>query len=480
MSDFLFGMEYTLETTLIAAAISFVVSAVLVWLMMVAANRARLNQLRATLQKEITSSEQQRMQLGTDLNNLQQKVQQTELKVTEQTAQIAELEKDKQAVQTQAERASALELSFNQKSQEFTQLSQRLQESETRQKSLQQSLDNSLAEKNAAISALTVSLDEQKNQVSKLEQSLQTQQTELSQQAKLAQQQLEQNLQALQTELAQLQQAKLVQQQQLETALQELQTELAQTQQSKLEQQQETEKTLQELQTALAQAQQHKLEQQQQLEGATLQLERLEQRLADRSAKAGAVKSPENLEQQQTIQRLQESNQALEKKLQESEAVINELAAKTAKKPATVESELTQKIAELNTALTEQGNYIFRLEYDLEVKKALLGDKNSPLKVIPAAIIAKQEQAEARIIELEQLLNPKHKAAKKPIEKVQPKPSESLNAATKQLEEITDKAKHLPDQFKNFYQKILTKKTEQTSQAKSSESSTLKKSQPEK
>ncbi len=487
MPDFLLGLEYNLETTLLAAAISFVVSAILIWLMMAAASRSRLNQLRTTLEKEITSSEQQRMQLGTDLNSLQQKNQLTELKITEQAAQIAELEKnnqelekDKQAAETEAKRTSMLELSLNQKNQEFAQLTQRLQESENKQESLKQSWEVSLAEKDAAINELTTELNQQKAQVSQIEQKFLMQQTELAEQAKATQQQLEQNLQQLQTEFAQLQQAEVQQQQQLETALQELHSERQQSQQNQVEQQQQAEKKLQELQTALTQAQQSKLEQQQQLEGATLQLERLEERLTDRSAKSAGARSPETLAQQQTIERLQESNQALERKLLESEAAIKELVAKNAKKPATVELELTQKIAELNTALAEQGNYIFRLEYDLEVKKALMSDKNSPLKTIPAAIIAKQEQAEARIIELEQKLNPKRKEVKKTVEKTQASPVDMLNPAKQQIDEIADKAKHLPDQFKGFYQKILAKKTEETASSKPSESVEPKKSQPKK
>ena len=403
MPHFLVGMDFNLEAMLLALAISFVISVILIWGVVAPINKSRLNQLRTRLEKDILNSEQQRMQLGSELNNLQQKIQKTELKVTEQTARITELEKDRQAAKAEAERASALELSLNQKNQEFAQLTGRLQESEKKLENLQQNWQTSVAEKEAAINSLTDTLNQQKAQTA----------------------QAEQNLQQLQIEFNELQQAKI--------------------------------------------------EQQQQLEGTILQVERLEQRLADRSAK-----SPETLEQQQTLQRLQESNQTLERKLQESETVINEVKAKNEKKTAPVEAELIQKIAELNTTLTEQGNYIFRLEYDLEVKKALINDNNSPLKTIPAAILSKQEQAEARIIELEQKLNPKRKDVKKTVEKIQPKQLEIPTPTKQQIDEIADKAKQLPDQFKGFYQKILAKKTQETPAPKSSNASDSKKSEPKK
>lgn len=411
MPNFLLGLEYNLETTLLAAGISFVLAAGLVWLMMAATCRSRLTQLRMTLEKEITTSEQQRMQLGTDLNNLQQKIQQTELKATEQTAQIAQLEKDKQAAQTQAERTLTLESSLNQKNQELAQLTQRVQESEkirTQLQQAQQSWQTNLAEKEAILAekevtlgTLTATVDEQTAQIIQLEQNLQEQQTHL------------------------------------------------------------------------VQAQQANTEQQQQLDHATLQLQQLEQQLltAQTAKPPVLTESVETWEQQQARIQLQESHQALEEKLADNESVIKELQAALATaqaepKPAAInDPDLTKKlsdqqatIASLNTTLAEQANYLFRLEYDLEVKKSIINNRDYPLQGIPAAIVAKQEAAQVRIDELEQLLSPKQKATKKTLEKTQSKSSELLNPAKQQLEEIADKAKHLPDRFKGFYQKILTKK----------------------
>lgn len=429
MPEFLQGMEFNYETMLLATAISFIIAVILIGVIVAPINRSRLKKLRTALEKEITNSEQLRMQLGTELNALQQKFHQTEVKITEQTAQITQLEKEKQAAQAQAERVPTLDLSLNQKNQELSQLTLRLQEYEKQQASLQESWKSSLAEKDATINGLTASLDEQKLQIAQIEQ--------------------------LQTEFTELQHAKHELQQQLDNTLQQLQTKLAEAEQSKLEHQQQSEKNRQQLQSELMQVQQSKLELQQQLDSSLLQAERLEQRLTERVAKSGGGGKPsEKLEQQQTILRLQDSNQALEKKLLETEAVVNELTARNAKKPADVETELSQKIAALNTALSEQSNYIFRLEYDLEVKKALMSDKNSPLKTIPAAILAKQEQAEARILELEQKLNPKRKDVKKTVEKIESKPLELLNPAKHQLDEIADKATHLPEYFKGFFKKL--------------------------
>ena len=122
MPSFLLDLSYTLETTLLAAAISFVLAAGLIWLMMKMVCRSRLTQLRTTLEKEISASEQQRTQLATDLSHLQQKLQQTELNIAEQSAQIAELEHAKQAAQTEAEQALALKSSMSQQDNELEEL----------------------------------------------------------------------------------------------------------------------------------------------------------------------------------------------------------------------------------------------------------------------------------------------------------------------------------------------------------------------
>jgi hypothetical protein len=414
MPNFLLSIEYNLETTLLAAAISFVLTSVLVWLMMLTANRSRLNQLRISLEKEMTASEQQRMQLGAELNNLQQKIKQTETKVTEKTAQITELEKYTQSVQAELEKNAALQIAVNQKNQEFSQLNQRLQASEKNQTALQQAQQTWQAdreEKDIHIKTLTTTLDRQSVD-------LQEQAATLDEQA-----------------------SKVV-------AL---------------------EQTLQQQQAELAQAQQINLNQQQQLENTMLQVQDLQQRLTEQTVTSLWTENQQQPFEQPSLAQLEERNQALERKLLENQQLIDELQAVITtqteqRPPVVIESELskmlasqTAKITQLNATLAEQANYLFRLEYDLDVKKALISHQNSPLQSIPAALVAKQEQALARIDELEQLLNSKRKIVEKSAEKIYFKPLELLNPAKQQLEEIADKAKYLPIQFKAFYQKILPK-----------------------
>jgi chromosome segregation ATPase len=402
---------------------------------------SRLSQLRTSLEKEITSSEQQRMQLGTDLNLLQQKTQQIEQKITDQSTQLALLEQEKQTLQTQANKASALEASVNQCNQKINDLTQQLQTSENNRAELEQTHQNALSEKEAAIATLTAAVNEQAAQIAEIEQ---------------LQQNWENSLAEKEAEIATL--SATISEQTAEVA--EL-TQVSQDQQSQL-----------------TQAQQDNTELQRQLDSTALHLERLEQRHAEHAAKpVASVDRGENKEQLETIAALQENVAVLEKQLAEGQVSITELQAKLATKaevqPQPVNDSALSKtirqqeatIAELNEALAAQANHLFRLEYDLEVKKALISNHNTPLKEIPAAIVAKQEEAEARLLELESKFNIKPKAAKKNEEKAQPKPklkqpspSELLNPAKKQLDELTDKAKHLPDSFKGFYKKILSKK----------------------
>jgi hypothetical protein len=414
MPNFLLSIEYNLETTLLAAAISFVLTSVLVWLMMLTANRSRLNQLRISLEKEMTASEQQRMQLGAELNNLQQKIKQTETKVTEKTVQITELEKYKQSVQAELEKNATLQIAVNQKNQELSQLNQRLQVAEKNQTALQQAQQTWQAdreEKDIRIKTLTTTLDRQSVD-------LQEQAATLEEQA-----------------------AKVV----------------------------TLEQTLQQQQAELAQAQQVNLNQQQQLDNAMLQVQDLQQRLTAQTVTSLWTENQQHPFEQPSLAQLEERNQALERKLLENQQFIDELQAVITtqteqRPPVVIESELSKmlanqeaKITQLNATLAEQANYLFRLEYDLDVKKALISHQNSPLQSIPAAIVAKQEQALARIDALEQLLNSKRKIVEKSAEKTYFKPLELLSPAKQQLEEIADKAKYLPHQFKVFYQKILPK-----------------------
>ncbi len=192
-------------------------------------------------------------------------------------------------------------------------------------------------------------------------------------------------------------------------------------------------------------------------------MQQLKQQLAEQAAQPA-----ETVEPQQPGIEFQQSYQALEKKLADSEAVIQELQAELAAaqqaKPAAVDPGLIKKladqeaaIAELNATLAGQANHFSRLEYDLEVKNAIIRDYNRPLEGIPAAIVAKQEEAQARIAELERALNPQRKVAENTLEMTQAKPLELFSPAKQKIEEITDAAKHFPEQFKGFYQKILSK-----------------------
>ena len=477
MPSFLLDISYNLETTLLAVAVSFVLAAGLIWLIMAAVCRSRLTQLRMTLEKEITTSEQQRTQLSTDLNNLQQKAQQTELNIIDQAAQIAQLEKDKQTAEIEVKRALALKSSISQHNQKLaelnrcleedfqlesidiqpvanstqselfwqkhyqviSQLSQRLHEAEKARTELQQeqqSRQGNLAEKDAAVSALTAAANEQAERAGQLEQALQEQQIQFTQQQQHWQSSLTEKDAAFST---------------LTVIANERAERVGQLEQS-----------LQEQQIQLTQEQQFKVEQQQQLDHAALQLQQLKQQLVEQAAQPIDI-----LEQQHPGIEFQENYQALEKKLADSESVIKELQAElmaTQTGPVTVDPDLIKKLAdqeaaitELNEALAGQANHLFRLEYDLEVKNAIIRDHDSALQGIPATIVAKQEQAQARIAELERMLNPQQKVAENTLGKTQSKPLELFNPAKQKIEEITDAAKHFPGQFKGFYQKMLSK-----------------------
>ncbi|MFI3158579.1 MAG: hypothetical protein QX199_20745 [Methylococcaceae bacterium] len=523
MPSFLLDISYNLETTLLAVAVSFVLAAGLIWLIMAAVCRSRLTQLRMTLEKEITTSEQQRTQLSTDLNNLQQKAQQTELNIIGQAAQIAQLEKDKQTAEIEVKRALALKSSISQHNQKLielnrcleedfqlesidiqpvanstqselfwqkhyqviSQLSQRLHEAEKARTELQQeqqSRQGNLAEKDAAVSALTAAANEQTERAGQLEQALQEQQIQFTQQQQHWQSSLTEKDAALST-LTVIANERAERVGQLEQSLQEQQIQLTQEQQNwqsslteqnavvssltataneQAERVRQLEQTLQEQQIQLTQEQQFKVEQQQQLDHAALQLQQLKHQLAEQAAQPIDI-----LEQQHPGMEFQENYQALEKKLADSESVIKELQAEliaTQTGPVTVDPDLIKKlanqeaaIAELNETLAGQANHLFRLEYDLEVKNSIIRDHDSPLQGIPATIVAKQEQAQARIAELERMLNPQQKVAENTLGKTQSKPLELFNPAKQKIEEITDAAKHFPGQFKGFYQKMLSK-----------------------
>lgn len=569
MPDFLLGMEYNLETTLLASGISFILAAILVWVIMAMTSRSRLTKLRTTLEKEITASEAQRMQLGTDLNQLQQKLQQTELKVTEQAAQITELT---QRNLSEAEKAQ-------------TELQQ-----------AQQSWQARLTEKDQAASALTATVNEQTARIIALEHNLQQQQTlahhydaminaEIEKHAHLSKHEettiipedstlrrhyltllranieknkaprptdstlrrhydamldaelekhlachsekevivvakplgvldlqqtgikLRKSYQALEKNLAdsaavikELQAKLQAAQRQITTpsnqaAITALNTTLSEQSNyvSRLEYDLEVKKSiisdhdtpLHDMPVAIVAKQEEDHARIVELEG-----------LLDFKDKTGkhSAESLQTHNQQVGSPKSQESYQALQQKLADSEALIKELqtaltTAQTQTNPATVNSDLTKKLAsqeaaivELNAALAEQANYLSRLEYDLEVKKSLLNNQHEPLQEIPAAIVAKQQEAQARIAELERLLNPKQKSAQKISEKTQSTSSELLNPAKQQIEEMSDKTKHFSEQLKGFYNRVLGNKVEekQVVQPKSSELLDSKKSQPEK
>lgn len=562
MPSFLLDLNYTLETTLLAAAISFVLAAGLIWLMMKMVCRSRLTQLRTTLEKEISASEQQRTQLATDLNHLQQKLQQTELNIAEQSAQIVHLEHAKQAAQTEAEQALALKSSITQQNnkleelnkaleQEFqldavdvqsdadstqselawhkhyqiiNRLSQRLHEAEqvrTELQQEQQSRQGSWAEQEAAVSALTAAANQQAERAGQLEQALQDQQIQFTQQQQQWQNSLNEKDAALSTltviaderaeRVGQLEQALQAQQIQLTQEQQQWQSRLAEKdaaigaltagvneqaeragqleqslqQHTQLTQQQQNlhsslaEKdaaisalntTINEQAERIGQLEQSLQEQhipfnqdrQQQLDSAVLQVQELKRQLAEQESQTENA-----LARQQPGMELQENYQALEKKLADSEAVIQELRsalAATPTEPVATAADLIKKIAdqealiaELNETVTGQANHLFRLEYDLEVKSAIIRDHDSPLEGIPAAIVAKQEEDQARIAELERALKPQQKTAQNTLEKTQEKPLELFNPAKQKIDEITDAAKHFPDQLKGFYQKLLSK-----------------------
>jgi hypothetical protein len=477
MPDFLLSFEYNLETTLLAILISTVVVAGFVWLTMSAVCRSRSKQLQTALEQQTTITEQQRTQLESertrlesDLSNLKQQHQEIELKLTEKNAQTEQLEKEKQALQTEAERALALESYICQRNQQLAEL------------------DNQLAQQLQFAIAAPVATDSNQGEllwqrhqqvIAQLQQRLLANVENQNQLAQL--QQAEQTWQAtvVEKETALGEMNNKVEQQtaqlsELEQNLQQQHIEFEQLQQTQAEQQQlllQEQQTKAELQQLLAQEQQAQSQSLQQLESLTLQLQQLEQQLAAQATVTESVVNTQGAELAglQQAYELQQAYQVLEQKLIDSEAHIKQLQAELTqaqeqpKAQPTIDwdrkfTEQEATIAKLNSSLAEQANYLDRLEYDLEVKKLIIKDQKYPLQGVPATIVARQEADQARIDELENRLSPNKKSVKKTVEKVPAKPRELLNPATEQIEKITEKAKHFPEQIKGFYQKFLPKK----------------------
>jgi chromosome segregation ATPase len=469
MPNFLLEMEYTLETAVIALVIGFILGSFLIWLIKSLSIQARLSKVRQELQQEITASEQQRMQLATELNNLQQKIQQTDVKISEQSESIAQLEQEKHAIQSELTRIVTLEAEIKQKSQTITELSEKLQQTESLQQQLQQAqqdqqaLQNAQAEKEAAIAVLTQIGNERQA-------ALQTQTELTEQQAAVAKEQT-----AIANELSE----------QVKFLEQDLQIQQAEKAGLVLE----------------------KSQLQQQLEQTASKMQDLEQQLNLQAERYGKLihQPAQNSELEEQLRSLQRELAMREEAVATLENELSQVKAKLQAQPqpeavnvspAKADEGLTKKLAEqdatiagLNNALAEQANLIFRLEYDLETKKALLADQKRPLQAIPAAIVAKQEQADAKIAELEFRLNPKKakqaektsSSAEKPAVKLAefmpklpefkslpdfksklaeltPKFPKVSSAKQEEVAEIADKVEQIPERVKGFFSKFLSKK----------------------
>lgn len=152
-------------------------------------------------------------------------------------------------------------------------------------------------------------------------------------------------------------------------------------------------------------------------------------------------------------------------------------------------AEKEASIAQLQQELDARQNHISRLEYDLEVKNLLIQDSRHEVHAIPAAIVQKQAEDQARIAELEaKLSGSEPTAVQKSIEKISHLPQDMkhqwldpvtkqlhdlsenvqqmpqhaienihqlwVNPAKEKIDEATEIAKHIPEQLKEFYQKM--------------------------
>lgn len=152
-------------------------------------------------------------------------------------------------------------------------------------------------------------------------------------------------------------------------------------------------------------------------------------------------------------------------------------------------AEKEASIARLQKELEAQQNHISRLEYDLEVKNLLIQDSRHEVRAIPAAVVQKQAEDQARIAELEaKLSGSESTAVQKSIEKISHFPQDMkhqwldpvtkqlhdlsenvqqipqhaienisqlwVNPAKEKIDEATEIAKHIPEQLKGLYQKM--------------------------
>ncbi len=125
---------------------------------------------------------------------------------------------------------------------------------------------------------------------------------------------------------------------------------------------------------------------------------------------------------------------------QQHRDLIERLLQQAAKRRS--DSEQIVELAALQENINAQQNHIDRLQYDLEIKKALIKNQNTPLQAIPAAIIERQQADLAKIEALQKKLADRKNRF-----------SVDLNEP---LEEVSETIGLLQDKVKGFYRKWIT------------------------